>query len=127
MSNTFIGDNNNNNPSDPRLNLNNNLQNKRGKLPIDVGERLFWMGQAIGCASQEHIVIRHTPKERLTREFLIAETNRYLHDFGMPAMNANETALFIFYMTKHIQIQQRKKAARMDSFMKDVVRRFENK
>jgi hypothetical protein len=121
LSTSFTGEGN------PRINLNAGMSNKRGKLPIDVGERLFWMGQAMGCASQEHIQIRRTPKEKLTREFLIAETNRYLNDFGMPGMNVNETALFIFYMTKHMEIQKRKKIARMDSFMKDVVKRFENK
>jgi hypothetical protein len=130
---TFIGDDQGggngkfHNINNPRINLNTNMQNKRGKLPIDVGERLFWMGQAMGCASQEHIQIRHTPKEKLTREFLIHETNRYLTDFGMPTMNVNETALFIFYMTKYIEMQKRKKLARMDSFMKDVVRKFGDK
>ena len=112
---------------DPRINLNANIQNKRGKLPIDVGERLMWIGHAMGCQAMEHLRIRQTPKDKLTREFTIAEVNRYLIEMEMPPMNANETMLFTFYMTKYMKIQQQKKTARMDSFMKDITRRFENK
>lgn len=111
----------------PRLNLNNNIANKRGKLPIDVADRMFWIGHAMGCQSIEHLRMRHTPREKLTREFTIAETNRYLKEMEMPPMNANETALFIFIMTKYMTIEKAKKTARMDSFIRDATKRFENK
>lgn len=112
----------------PRLNLNNTIQNKRGKLPIDVAERMFWIGNAMGVQAMENLRMKHTPKEQMTRNFITGEINRVLtEEYGMPPMNEHETMLFVFVMTKHIETEKRKKAMRMDAFMKDTIKRFENK
>jgi len=88
---------------------------------------MFWIGHAMGCQSMEHLRMRHTPKDKMTRAFTIAEVNRYLKEMEMPPMNAEETALFIFIMTKYVDIQRWKAGSRMDSFMRDAIKRFENK
>lgn len=119
---TFFPDDN----VSPRLNLNNTVTNKRtGKLPIDVGFRIAMIFQAVGIQAVENLRMKRTPKEQMTRNFIISEVNRVLQEYDMPIMNKEETLLFIFYMTKFMDMQQRKKKARLYEFMKDATKGFE--